>query len=306
MNGDARHRSFEHHRLELFKAHGFEASTAWFSTSEGHRTAAVVGGEGERPVVLLHGMLNDAGEWALIAGNLSGRLVIPDWPGCGLSDAVPIRPVGFRRFGVEWLTGLVDALGSDQVDIVGSSMGGYLGCVFALAHPERVRRLVQIGSEFGLVSGAPTFFRVLATPGLGTFILSHQPKDAEANRKQVFSHLVHHPDRIPVDMLEHDLAVIALPGAVDSAKEVVHSLVSPLSGTRRSVMIRDELADLKVPTLYLWGSNDNFAPADKALEIFEPATAVSLRIVEDGGHLLTWETPDVVTSAIAEFLGSSV
>jgi pimeloyl-ACP methyl ester carboxylesterase len=51
----------------------------------------------------------------------------------------------FRRFGVEWLTGLVDALGADQVDIVGSSMGGYLGRVFALAQPECDRRLVQIG-----------------------------------------------------------------------------------------------------------------------------------------------------------------
>jgi pimeloyl-ACP methyl ester carboxylesterase len=58
-------------------------------------TAAVVGGEGERPVLLIHGVLNDAGEWALIAGKLSGRLVIPDWPGCGLSDAVPVRrPIG--------------------------------------------------------------------------------------------------------------------------------------------------------------------------------------------------------------------
>ena len=150
MNVDSRRVAFEHHRLELFKAHGFEASAAEFADSDGHRTAAVVGGEGERPVLLLHGMFNEAGEWALVAGNLSGRLVIPDWPGCGLSDAVPIGPVGFRRFGVDWLTGLVDALGAEQVDIVGSSMGGYLGCVYALAQPERVRRLVQIGSEFGL------------------------------------------------------------------------------------------------------------------------------------------------------------
>ena len=101
MNGDSQRLAFEHHRLELFKSHGFEASAAWFSNSDGPRTAAVVGGERERPVVLIHGMLNDAGEWALIAGKLSGRLLIPDWPGCGLSDAVPIRPVGFRRFGVE-------------------------------------------------------------------------------------------------------------------------------------------------------------------------------------------------------------
>jgi hypothetical protein len=29
------------------------------------------------------------------------------------------------------------------------------------------------------------FFRLLVTPGLGTLVLSRQPKDAEANRKQV-------------------------------------------------------------------------------------------------------------------------
>ena len=91
MSVDSHRLALEHDRLELFKSHGFEASAAWFGDSDGNRTAAVVGGEGERPVLLIHGMLNDAGEWALIAGNLSGRLVIPDWPGCGLSDAVPIR-----------------------------------------------------------------------------------------------------------------------------------------------------------------------------------------------------------------------
>jgi pimeloyl-ACP methyl ester carboxylesterase len=302
MSDDSRRLAFEHHRLELFKSHGFDASAAWFSNSDGRRTAAVVGGEGELPVLLIHGVLNDAGEWALTAGELSGRLVIPDWPGCGLSDAVPVRPVGFRRFGVEWLTGLVEELGAERVDIVGSSMGGYLGCVFALAQPERVRRLVQIGSEFGLVRGAPMFFRLLVTPGLGTFMLSRQPKNAEANRKQVFSHLVRHPDRIPVDMLEHDLAVIGLPGAVDSATDVLRALVHPLSGTRPSVMIRDELADLTVPTLYLWGTKDNFLQPDKARQPFEQASAVTLRTVEDGGHLLTWEAPDLVANAITEFL----
>jgi 2-hydroxy-6-oxonona-2,4-dienedioate hydrolase len=304
MSDDSRRLAFEQHRLELFKSHGFEASAARFSNSDGRRTEAVVGGEGELPVLLIHGVLNDAGEWALIAGNLSERLVIPDWPGCGLSDAVPVGPVGFRRFGVEWLTGLVDALGAEKVDIVGSSMGGYFGCVFALAQPERVRRLVQIGSEFGLVQGAPMFFRLLVTPGLGRFMLSRQPKDAEANRKQVFSHLVSHPERIPVDMLEHDLAVMALPGAVDSATDVLRALVHPLSGTRRSVMICDELANLKVPTLYLWGTKDNFLQPDKVEQAFQQATTVRFRTVNDGGHLLTWEAPDLVANAIAEFLNS--
>ena len=183
-------------------------------------------------------------------------------------------------------------------------MGGYLGCVFAIAHPERVRRLVQIGSEFGLVRGAPMFLRLLATPGLGTFVLSRKPKDAEANRKQVFSHLVRHPDRIPVDMLEHDLEVMALPCASDSAREAVRAMCHPVTGARRSVMIRDELSNLKVPTLYLWGTKDNFLSLDKARPAFEHATAVTLRGVEDGGHLLTFEAPELVANATTEFLHS--
>src|SRR5262249_50866493 len=279
MSDDSRRLVFEHRRLELFKSHGFDAPAAWFSTPDGQRTAAVVGGEGEVPVLLVHGVLDEAGGWALSAGKLSGWLRIAVWPGWGLSEGVRVGPVGFRRLGVEWLSGLIDALGAERVDIVGSSMGGYLGCVFALAQPERVRRLVQIGSEFGLVRGAPMFFRLLVTPGLGTFMLSRHPKDAEANRKQVFSHLVRHPDRIPVDRLAHDLAVMALPGAVDSAKDVLHALAHPLTGTRPSVMIRDDLADLKVPTLYLWGTKDNFLQPDKARQPFEQATAVTLRTV---------------------------
>src|SRR5262245_66696382 len=94
MSHDSRRLVFEHRRLELFKSHGFNASAAWFSTHDGQRTAAVVGGEGRLPVLLIHGVLNDAGEWALIAGKLSGRLVIPDWPGGGLSDRSEERRVG--------------------------------------------------------------------------------------------------------------------------------------------------------------------------------------------------------------------
>ena len=78
-----------------------------------------------------------------------------------------------------------------------------------------------------------------------------------------------------------------------------------MSGHRGEVQIRDELADLRVPTLHLWGTKDNFLQPDKARQAFEGATAVSLRVVEGGGHLLTLEAPDLVANAITEFLRSS-
>jgi pimeloyl-ACP methyl ester carboxylesterase len=54
-------------------------------------------------------------------------------------------------------------------------MGGYLGRVFAFAQPERVRRLVQIGSEFGLVRGWLLIWDP-AAPGAGPVELGHHDK----------------------------------------------------------------------------------------------------------------------------------
>ena len=79
---------------------------------------------------------------------------------------------------------------------------------------------------------------------------------------------------------------------------------APQEGATRS-RVRDELADLRVPTLHLWGAEDNFLRPDEARPAFERATAVSVRVVPDGGHLLTWEAPDVVADAITEFLRPS-
>jgi len=80
----------------------------------------------------------------------------------------------------------------------------------------------------------------------------------------------------------------------------------PITGARRSVMIRDELVNLTVPTLYLWGTEDNFVRPDKVRTAFEHAAAITFRTVEDGGHLLTFEAPDLVASATTEFLQSRV
>ena len=238
-------------------------------------------------MLLLHGGLSQAGEWALIAGKLPGRLVIPDWPGCGLSDPVGIRRVGLRSFGVQWLAAVVDALGADQVDIVGSSTGGYFGLVFALAHPDRVRRLVQVGAPPGLRRTAPVVFRLFATPGLGSSLLRRQPRDAEANRTKVCSNLVAHPERIPLDMLDHDLEAMALPNAVESAVDFSRALVHPITGLRRQVLIDHDLALLTVPTLCLWGTDDNFVKPETVTQTLQRAAAIRLRAVDDAGHLLT-------------------
>jgi pimeloyl-ACP methyl ester carboxylesterase len=118
--------------------------------------------------------------------------------------------MGIRKFALEWLDSVVEAIGA-PVRIVGSSAGGYLALLYALARPANVDRVVQVGSFPGLSSATPFIFRLLATPLVGRLMLGQQPKDAEANRKQVFSNLVAGASCLPVDVLEADLAATALP-----------------------------------------------------------------------------------------------
>ncbi len=96
-----------------------------------------------RAVVLLHGMKFQAETWrelgtleALAA--LGQRVLAVDMPGFGKSTAAE-RPPG------EVLLQLLDALGVNQVLLIGPSMGGRIALEFAIAHPERVAGLVLAG-----------------------------------------------------------------------------------------------------------------------------------------------------------------
>lgn len=99
-------------------------------------------GEG-RPVVILHGFLEQAAAWDRVSQRLAGRVVAVDQRGHGLSEH--IGRGGFYHF---WdylsdLQGIVDDLGG-TVDLVGHSMGGTVASLFSGLRPDAVRRLVLV------------------------------------------------------------------------------------------------------------------------------------------------------------------
>lgn len=113
------------------------------------------------PVLFIHGSGPGVSAWAnwrLVIPELAkGRRVIaPDMVGFGFTD----RPAGIAYTMDTWVRqalDLLDALDLPRVDLVGNSFGGALALALATRHPERVRRLVLMGSV-----GAP--FEI--TPGL--------------------------------------------------------------------------------------------------------------------------------------------
>lgn len=99
-------------------------------------------------VVLVHGSgpgVSAFANWRLTIPALATqhRVLAPDMAGFGFSD----RP---GEYGMAvWsrqLLGFADALGLERFSLVGNSFGGGLALAFATAHPERVDRLVLMGS----------------------------------------------------------------------------------------------------------------------------------------------------------------
>lgn len=103
------------------------------------------GPEDARPVLALHGWLDNAASFALLGPRLSGcRVVAVDLPGHGLSDH---HPPGVPYHFVDWVRvvlELADALGWRRFSLVGHSMGAGIGTLVAGAFPERIDGLVLL------------------------------------------------------------------------------------------------------------------------------------------------------------------
>jgi pimeloyl-ACP methyl ester carboxylesterase len=86
----------------------------------------------------------------------------------GLSDPSAFTRQRFRDFAVRFVGDVLDALELNDAVLVGASGGGIYAMWFALAHPQRVRGFVMLGSTPTLPGGrVPLPIRLMATPVLG-------------------------------------------------------------------------------------------------------------------------------------------
>ncbi|ROR32346.1 alpha/beta fold hydrolase [Inmirania thermothiophila] len=128
----------------------------WVET-RGLRLAALAWGEPGLPVVLaVHGWLDNAASFEPLARHLAGRLrlVALELPGHGHSAH---RPPGLPYHFVDFVQDVVDALdalGLEEVALLGHSLGASVAAFVAAAAPERVRRLALV-EGLGPTSGRP-------------------------------------------------------------------------------------------------------------------------------------------------------
>ena len=120
------------------------------------------------PLLLMHGVSLMAAAWAPLFAELQGfRLLALDLPGHGLSDPVRYRRGRVREHAHRLIDDVLDALGLDDVPVVGHSLGGMFALWHAAAGSERISEVIAVRSAGGRASGSPRADAAVAVDGAG-------------------------------------------------------------------------------------------------------------------------------------------
>jgi pimeloyl-ACP methyl ester carboxylesterase len=246
------------------------------------------------PVVCLHGWPDS---WFTFSRMLDCvperfRVLVPDQRGFG-DSVVPSDVVsGFSRtrlseFSIDALAGDVaafcDAVSTGSVTVVGHSFGSFVARRFAIAHPDRVRRLALIGTGFTAANAVTT--------GLRSAISSLPDPVPEAFAREFQSSTAYLP--LPDSFFDRIVA--------ESQK-----LRAPLwRATLEGLLAyddREQLATLRPQTLLIWGDHDALFSREDQAQLCGVIPRVTFREYAETGHCPNWERPEKTAADLVEFV----
>lgn len=235
-------------------------------------------------LVLIHGFGGSRRDWDPVIAGLPGDLPLVAYDQRGFGQS-PAR-AGAVYSHADDLLALLDALGLEQVDLCGLSLGGATALNFALDHPARVRRLV-LASPL-MVGWGWSADWIARWKAIGS---AARAGDMALARDLWWRHPLFDTTRKG-------------PGAehLRQAISAYHGSQWVADNQRRDEPDLDRLDSLRPPTLLLTGARDTADFLDIAAAIAGRAPDVR-HIVHDAGHLLNLEIPDRMARSVAQFLG---
>ena len=223
-------------------------------------------GAGE-PLVLIHGLSGSGRWWTRNVSPLAQqfRVHIVDLIGFGGSR-------DGHRFvlneAAAHLTQWLDQLGIERTSLIGHSMGGFIAADLAADFPERVDRLV-------LVDAAALPF--------GRGHLHHAVG------------LAHGLRRLPVRFLPVLITDAWRAGPMTilhAARELVTTDISP------------KLAQIRAPTLVVWGEHDSVIPLELGRQLGERLPGARFTVIPRAGHNPMWDAPEAFNRVVVDFLAA--
>lgn len=246
-------------------------------------------------LVLIHGSNASLFTWEPWAKRLGDRyrIVTMDMPGHGLTGAVPNHDYSQEGM-VTFTDEVVTKLGLSKFALGGNSMGGGIAARYAEEHPGKVTALILVdagGEPSKEGDKIPLAFKIARMPVLSNIILYITPRSL---------------------VTEGLNDAIVRKGIITNAMVDEYWDFARMAGTREATRERFQLpftndvkahiADIKAPTLILWGAQDHLIPVAAAHEFHKDIAGSKLIIYPATGHIPMEEVADQSAADVKAFL----
>lgn len=249
-------------------------------------------GEGE-PVLMVHGITTYSFIWRRIVPLLSKvyDVIAVDLLGCGDSDK-PLDISYAVKDHAERLHEFTAKLGLGKFHFVGHDLGGGMGQILAVRHPETLYDLTMINTV------AYDFWPVqpiiaLRTPIIRQFLMASLDL---GTFKLIVKRGIYHKDRVTDELMD----LFMRPMQTSEGRKAFMHLAKCLDN-RNLLEIEDDLRRLKIPVLIIRGEADPYLAATISEKLHREIPGSRLVRLPTGGHFIQEDEPEQIARETIDF-----
>lgn len=242
-----------------------------------------------RPVILLHGWLGSWGLWREVMTWLGQyyRTYALDFWGFGDSGR-KLNTYQVNDF-VSMVNQFMEQMGILSAPLVGHSMGGTVSLSVAIHHPERVQKVVIIGSPV-VGSSLALPLKFAGYRPIAFLLFSFFP--AFRATMKVASPMICRDPEFPA-MMDRDLS-----------KTTLESFLVSIA-TLRKTDLRPQVGRIKVPVMGMFGDRDNIVSPREWQTLKTGLPAARIERFKTAGHFIMLDEPRLFMDTLKNFLDSS-
>ncbi|QRI77807.1 MULTISPECIES: alpha/beta hydrolase [Rhodococcus] len=242
------------------------------------------------PVVLLHGSGPGVSGWANWQHTIPGlaehfRVIAPDTVGYGATSR-PGDIVYSLRTWSDHILGLLDVLELDRVSLVGNSLGGRMALDLAERHPERISRMVLMGSPgVGMT----------VTDGLKA-LRAYEPS-LENMRALLLDYFAVNPS-----IITDELVRIRYEASLETFDSYRAMFLDPRHKGNELGITEEQVRSIRTPSLLIHGREDKVVPPEVSWTMLHLLQDADLHVFARCGHWTQIERAAEFNELVADFL----
>ncbi len=194
---------------------------------------------------------------------------------------------------IEHILGFMDAVGMARASLSGESLGGWIAGAFAVAHPDRVDRLVLNTASAEKI--APKALEALRASTLAAV----EDPDWDRVRSRL-EWLMRRPADVHDDLVASRQRIYRRP---DMLAGIEHLLcLHTIEARQKSAITAEEWGALKAPTLVLWTSHDPTSTVEVGRELAALIPGSRFEVMQECGHWPQFEDSETFNRLSIDFL----